>query len=41
LNTEVELLKLKKNGQFPDELVKIKVEQIHYVAAQTHQQQQA
>ncbi len=31
---EAELLKLEKRGQFPGELVKIKVAQIHYVASQ-------
>jgi hypothetical protein len=28
-----ELLKLQKNGQFPDEFVKINVEQIHFVVS--------
>jgi hypothetical protein len=30
-----ELLKLEKNGQFPDELVRIKGSQIHHVTSQT------
>jgi hypothetical protein len=33
---EAEVLKLQKNGQFPDELVKIEGAQIHYVASQTY-----
>jgi hypothetical protein len=32
LNEETELLKLQKRGQFPDDLAKIKVTQIHYVS---------
>jgi hypothetical protein len=35
---EAELLKLQKIGQFPDELVRIKGEQIHYVTSQTYQE---
>jgi hypothetical protein len=31
-----ELLKLKKSGQFPDEPVRIKVGQIHYVTGLTY-----
>jgi hypothetical protein len=31
-----ELLKLQKSGQFPEELVRIEVAQIHYVASQTY-----
>ena len=30
---ESELLKLQKNGQFPDDPVRIKVTQIHYVTS--------
>ncbi len=33
---QVELLKLQKSGQFPDEPVKIKGVQIHYVNTQTY-----
>jgi hypothetical protein len=33
---ETELLKLQKNGQFPDESVKRKDTQIHYVNTQTY-----
>jgi hypothetical protein len=33
---QAELLKMKKNGQFPDEPVKIKDTQIHYVNSQTY-----
>jgi hypothetical protein len=33
---EAELLKLQKSGQFPDESVRIKVWQIHYVTSQTY-----
>ena len=33
---KVELLKLQKSGQFPDELVKIEDTQIHYVVSQTY-----
>jgi hypothetical protein len=33
---EIELLKLQKNDQFPDELVRVKVTQIHYVTSQTY-----
>ncbi len=33
---EPELLKRQKNGQFPDESVKIKDTQIHYVRDQTY-----
>jgi hypothetical protein len=33
---QVELLKLKKIGQFPDDPVKIKDTQIHYVTSQTY-----
>ena len=33
--TEVELLKMQKNGQFPDDPVRIKGVQIHYVNGQT------
>jgi hypothetical protein len=36
LNAQAELLKLQKSGQFPDEIEKIKVAQIHYVASQTY-----
>jgi hypothetical protein len=36
LITETELLKLQKNGQFPDDLEKTKVSQIHYVVSQTY-----
>ena len=32
---QAELLKLQKSGQFPDEPVRIKVSQIHYVTSQT------
>jgi hypothetical protein len=32
--TQVELLKLQKSGQFPDELLKIEDAQIHCVASQ-------
>jgi hypothetical protein len=35
-----DLLKLKKNGQFPDEPVKTKVSQIHYVNSQTYKEYQ-
>jgi hypothetical protein len=28
-----ELLKLQKNGQFPDDPVRVKVQQIHYVTS--------
>jgi hypothetical protein len=31
---------MKKNGQFPDGFVKIKVTQIHYVTSQTYLQYQ-
>jgi hypothetical protein len=31
-----ELLKMQKIGQFPDDLVKIKVSQIHYESSQTY-----
>ncbi len=34
--TQVEILNLKKNGQFPDDPVRIKVSQIHYVNSQTY-----
>ena len=34
--TEVELLKMKKDSQFPDETVRIKVSPIHYVSTQTN-----
>jgi hypothetical protein len=33
---QAELLKLQKNGQFPDEPVRIKVWQIHYVTSRTY-----
>jgi hypothetical protein len=33
---QAELLKLKKSGQFPGELVRIEVSQIHYVVSQTY-----
>jgi hypothetical protein len=33
---QTELLKLQKNGQFPDELLKIEGAQIHYVVSQTY-----
>jgi hypothetical protein len=33
---ETELLKMKKNGQFPDDTVRIKVARIHYVTSQTY-----
>ena len=38
--TEGELLKMKKIGQFPDDPVKIKDKQIHYVNTQTYLYQQ-
>jgi hypothetical protein len=34
--TTAELLKMQKIGQFPDDLVKIKVSQIHYESSQTY-----
>ena len=34
--TQVELLKLQKSGQFPDESVRIKDTQIHHVNGQTY-----
>jgi hypothetical protein len=37
---QVELLKLQKSGEFPDESVKIKGAQIHYVVSQTYYQKQ-
>ncbi len=36
LVAQAELLKLQKSGQFPDEPVRIKVWQIHYVTSQTY-----
>jgi hypothetical protein len=36
LFAQAELLKLQKRVQFPDELVKIKGAQIHYVASRTY-----
>ncbi len=33
---QAELLKLQKSGQFPDEPVRIKGAQIHYVTSQTY-----
>ena len=33
---KTELLRLKKNGQFPDEIVKIEDTQIHSVSSQTY-----
>ena len=38
--TLTELLKLKENGQFPDEPVKIEDVQIHIVYVQTYKQSQ-
>ena len=37
----VELLKMSKNGQFPDEPVRIRIKdtQIHYVTYQTYEKQ--
>ena len=37
---QAELLKLQKSGQFPDEPVRIKGAQIHYVTSQTYYQYQ-
>ncbi len=35
---EVELVKIQKRGQFPDEIVKIEDTQIHHVDSQTYYQ---
>jgi hypothetical protein len=34
--TQAELPNMQESGQFPDELVRIEVEQIHYVSSQTY-----
>jgi hypothetical protein len=36
LNVQAEFLKLQKSGQFPDELVKLKVAKINYVVSQMY-----
>jgi hypothetical protein len=38
---ELELLILKKKGQFPDESVRINVVRIHYVTSQTYYEQES
>jgi hypothetical protein len=40
MGNNLKLLKLQKSGQFPDDPVKIKGTQIHYVNTQTYYQYQ-